>query len=179
MAMRKATIKVMLIALLLSSVFKAYAQETGRTLIPRTIGSIELGEYVTERMIKESFALEVPYQITKLHEVSIYSVKTKITYFNVPWNEIVIDKSNDDYSAIAISFIANSESVEALFSRYNQLRGDLCGLWGDGKVTSYGMSEITSIWEDAETVVRLCVIDRDASVRLMLSFIDKTPVDSF
>jgi len=169
----------MQVALLFFSVIEAYAQEADSIVIPRTFESIELGEYVTEQMIKDSFALEVPYEIKNLYEVSIYSVKTRITYFNVPWNEIVIDKSNDDYSAIAISFIANSESADALFNRYNQLRTDLCGLWGVGKVTSYGMSEITSIWEDPETVVRLCVIDRDDSVCLVLSFIDKTPVDSY
>ena len=179
LCLKKMTSKTILFTFLLFLCSKIYAQEPDRVFIPRTFGSVELGEYVTEQMIMDSFGLDVRYGRLKLYDTTTYSVNTSFTFFETDWDELSIDQSNDDYSAISVSFTDYSENVSFLLEKYNQMRSHFCQLWGDGKVTSYGMSEITSIWEDTETVVRLCIIDRDDSVRLVLAFIDKMPVDSF
>ena len=152
----------------------AYSQESDSIVIPRSFGSIELGEYLTERMVTDSFGLEVRYRTDLLYDIIIHTISTPVTYFGSLWDEISIDKSRDEYTALSVSFTVFGKDFDDLIGLYNRMKDDLSDKWGGGKETSYGLSEVTVMWDNSKTVCRLCARVREDIPVLTLSFIDKT-----
>ncbi len=178
--LRKMINKTVLAALLLLSSFvRSYAQESDNSFIPRTFGDIELGEYLTEQMVMDSFGLEVRYRTLNLYDITTYIIHTPVSYLGYNWNEITVDKSKDDYCTTAICFKIVLGNVSELMAKYNNMKGRFCDSWGEGTELTYALAEVTSKWEDSCTVARLSARVRDNTPEILLSFIDKLPVAPF
>lgn len=150
---------------------KCYISDT----ISRSIGNLELGEFITKEMISETFDLPNIYSEEKYFDFSCYKAYTKLTYMSIEWNEISIDFEHTDNLAIAFQF--HKYSKNGLNAEYTVLKDQFEALYGKGKEElSPGGQCLTCRWEDAKTSVSITHYMRTiiSPPELILAIIDKT-----
>ena len=153
--------------------------------IERKWGDIELGEPVSASQVCRTFNLPDIYETVRMHEVSSVTIRQEIhpiLFFLEPWQEMTVDFQNLDNRLIALYFSKSAGPDGQLLNRYDILKQQLDQKYYTGKESySENGTQISTIWEDPETVLRL-ILTRNSDnnlFTLMLSVSDKSPSEEF
>ena len=153
--------------------------------IERKWGDIELGEPVSASQVCRTFHLPDIYETVRMHEVSSITIRQEIhpiRFFSEPWQEMTVDFQNLDNRLIALYFSKSAGPDGQLLNRYDIMKQQLDQKYYPGKESySENGTQISSIWEDQETALRL-ILTRDPDnnlFTLMLSVSDKSPSEDF